>query len=141
MAGLSSKRDFRERSFGLSEGYNDPAANPWSQAALLQHQHDVGTRGTMNSAGLNLYSGSTVNGLASNDRQYAMGLGQLKQQQEEEQAAWAREEQELAQERQTAREEASGGAVERAAETEPEPMPATGGGGAGAKRHKKRKKR
>jgi hypothetical protein len=143
---ISSQRDFRERYFGLGDGYNDPTANPYSQAALLQDQHEIGERGTMNAAGLQLYAGSTVNRLAGNDSAYAKNLYNLKLQQEEEQARWAQEEQAAQHARESAREEASAGAIQRAAEAEPAPVPVAsaggggGGGGGGASAGKGKKK-
>lgn len=55
-----------KQDYGLDPGYNDYKVNPNSRAALLEEKFQQGNRGVVNSAGLNLYSGSTSNRLANN---------------------------------------------------------------------------
>lgn len=55
-----------KQDYGLDQGFNDYKANPYSRAALLEQSYQNANRGTMNSAGLQLYSGSTSNALGSN---------------------------------------------------------------------------
>lgn len=52
--------------YGLDQGFNDYKANPYSRAALLEQSYRDANRGTVNTSGLRLYSGSTSNALAGN---------------------------------------------------------------------------
>lgn len=61
LAETAAKQDY-----GLDPGYNDYKVNPNSRAALLEEKFQQGNRGVANSAGLNLYSGSTSNRLFNN---------------------------------------------------------------------------
>jgi len=61
LAETATKQDY-----GLDPGYNDYKVNPNSRAALLEEKFQQGNRGVVNSAGLNLYSGSTSNRLFNN---------------------------------------------------------------------------
>lgn len=80
---LNSQNDFNlsereaEQEFGLAPGFNDYKANPYSRAALLEKSYLDANRGTINSAGLNLYSGSTSNALGSNRGIYGENRDQL----------------------------------------------------------------
>lgn len=47
--------------FGIDAGYDDYKNNPFSQAALLQHNHESNARGINTTAGQALYSGQTGN--------------------------------------------------------------------------------
>lgn len=66
-----------KQDFGLDPGFNDYKANPNSRAALLEQTFNQRNRGTMNSAGLQLYSGSTSNRLATNRSAYSGDRDQL----------------------------------------------------------------
>lgn len=66
-----------KQDFGLDPGFNDYQSNPYSRAALLQQSYLNANRGTMNSAGLQLYSGSTSNRLSANRSANAQGRDQL----------------------------------------------------------------
>lgn len=121
-AGAASNRDFRERYFGLGAGYNDPTANPASQAALLQHEHEVNENRVREFGGGNqLYAGSTVNRQQAETRRAELTLNALKGQWEAEQAKWLGEDQAAAHEREGAHDEAQSEAINRAAEA---PLPA-----------------
>lgn len=68
--GAQTNFDVAEREakqdYGLDPGFNDYKANPYSRAAALEAAYQNANRGTTNSAGLQLYSGSTSNNLAGN---------------------------------------------------------------------------
>jgi hypothetical protein len=120
-----------KQDYGLDSGFNDYKANPYSRAALLEQSYQNANRGTMNSAGLQLYSGSTSNALGANRSTrdlnyndlasaYREALGQItvgrteaaeKKAEEEREAEWRR--------------------IEAAERSEPdaEASPAPGGGG------------
>ncbi|MGH2939564.1 MAG: hypothetical protein ACRDPE_15760 [Solirubrobacterales bacterium] len=55
-----------KQEYGLDSGFNDYKANPYSRAALLEKSYETANRGTTNSAGIQLYSGSTSNRLGAN---------------------------------------------------------------------------
>jgi hypothetical protein len=114
----------RDEWFGLGE-----TNNPYSQASLLSHRHEVGKRGVMNSAGLQLYSGSTVNARASTDRTFNIGLESLKAAYEAERARKDRELLQAQHEWESEGNEIREGAVGRVAESEPPPAPGPEGGG------------
>lgn len=134
--GATGTRDFRERYYGLGDGYNDLTANPASQAALLQHQHEVGERGVREGGGGNqAYAGSTINRERSETRRSELALTSLKQQREAEQAQWAQEDREAKTKRQEEHDEAQAEAIDRAANA---PLPSVPASGAGA--HAKNKK-
>lgn len=129
IAGLSGDWKSRQEWYGLGE-----TNNPYSQASLLAHQHEVDQRAVMNGAGLQLYSGSTVNNHAAADRSFDIGYESLK-------AAYAAEEARVRREEEQARHawEAEEGAIregalERATEAEPPaaPLPPGAGGGGGS---------
>lgn len=66
-----------KQDFGLDAGFNDYKSNPNSRAALLEQSFQQANRGTMNSAGLQLYSGSTSNRLGSNRATYGTNRDEL----------------------------------------------------------------
>ena len=66
-----------KQDFGLDPGFNDYKSNPNSRAALLEQTYLTANRGTMNSAGLQLYSGSTSNRLGGNRANYSANRDQL----------------------------------------------------------------
>jgi hypothetical protein len=66
-----------KQDFGLDSGFNDYKSNPNSRAALLEQSYQSANRGTMNSAGLQLYSGATSNRLGANRSAYAGDRDQL----------------------------------------------------------------
>lgn len=123
-ADLASDRDLKERYYGLGSGYDNPASNPWSQAALLKAQSERARAGTLNSAGNASYSGSTLNHLGAVDRQTAIALNDLKERREGDLAAIDRQGQDNAQELDEGRTQAQIGAVERFEEQPLEPAPA-----------------
>lgn len=140
-----------EREWGDSErGYNDRVAglqgdwvaredwyglggvsNPYSQAALLSHRHEVDQRGVMNSAGLQLYSGSTVNRRAAADRSFNIDLESLRAAYEAERARKDREVESARHDWEREQGAIREGAAGRAAEREPPPAPEPPGGDGG----------
>lgn len=66
-----------KQDFGLDPGFNDYQSNPYSRAALLEESFKSANRGTMNSAGLQLYSGSTSNRLGANRSAYGQSRDEL----------------------------------------------------------------
>lgn len=66
-----------KQEFGLDPGFNDYQSNPNSRAALLEQTYLNHNRGIMNSAGLQLYSGSTSNRLGNNRTAYGANRDQL----------------------------------------------------------------
>ena len=66
IASLGLKEQAAKQDFGLDPGFNDYKSNPYSRAALLEQSFQTANRGSVNSAGLQLYSGSTSNHLAAN---------------------------------------------------------------------------
>lgn len=66
-----------KQDFGLDSGFNDYQSNPNSRAALLEQTYLNHNRGIMNSAGLQLYSGSTSNRLGANRTAYGTNRDQL----------------------------------------------------------------
>lgn len=66
-----------KQDYGIDPGFNDHQSNPNSRAAALEQAYLRNNQGTMNSAGLQLYSGSTSNRLASNRSNYGVNRDQL----------------------------------------------------------------
>lgn len=66
-----------KQDFGLDPGFNDYQSNPNSRAALLEQTYLQHNRGITNSAGLQLYSGSTSNRLGANRMSYGANRDQL----------------------------------------------------------------
>lgn len=127
-AGIGSTREQRERYYGLEPGYNDWKANPYSQAALLQHQHKVGESGVREGGqGNQLYSGATINNERNETRRNALAFNSLTESLHAEQAQWKEEERAAERQREQEEREAQEAAIERAAGAELEPAP-TGGG-------------
>lgn len=77
LTGLDSGWMRTQQDFGLEGQWADAASNPYSRASLLQRSYDNAKRGTTNSAGQNLYSGSFVNAQNSNTHQFNMGRDEL----------------------------------------------------------------
>lgn len=126
MAGIQGDWAYRQEWYGLGG-----ASNPYSQAALLQHRHEVDNRTVMNSAGNQLYAGSTVDRHAAADRTFDVAYKQLEAAYAAENAKREREEAEARHEWEDEQAAIREGAVGRAEEVEPPPAPEEGGGGGG----------
>jgi len=117
----------REEWYGYGE-----TSNPYSQAALLSHRHDVDNRTVLNSANNQLYAGSTVNRHQAADRRFSIDSEALKAAFEAERA---KKDRELQQAEHEYGDEIAGireGPILRAEELEPAPAPASGGGSSGS---------
>ena len=141
LAGLRGNWEARQRWYGIDPQF---ANNPYSQASLLQRQREIGKRGTLNSAGNQLYAGSTVNRLGGVDRSYSEGYSHLNEGYEAERAREEREETATQHQLQSEQEQAQAEAIQRAQEAAPEPAPVNeagpqGGGGNKPRRKKRRK--
>jgi hypothetical protein len=121
IGGISGDWQYRQEWYGLGE-----KSNPYSQAALLQHRHEVDNRTVMNSAGLSLYSGSTVNRHASADRSYDVNKEALEAAYAAEEAKVNRELDEAQHEWEDEQAAIREGALGRAEEIEPPPAPLPG---------------
>jgi hypothetical protein len=82
----NNEATYQTQQTGYDLGYNPDgtsnAANPYSQAQLLQnsyHRQQLGTTNSMAAQG-QLYSGSTLNARAADDRGYSQGDAALRQQ-------------------------------------------------------------
>ena len=71
-AGVRGARLYQQEQFGL-----DGSDNPYSHAAQLARERDIGNRANLNSAGLQLYSGSTINRARGVASAYDRGRQQL----------------------------------------------------------------
>lgn len=122
-AGLGGEFSRVENELGFGSG----ADNPYSQAAALKQQHEANRRGITNTAGNQLYAGSTVNKQSAARSQYDTGEKRLEDSYAEAQAAYNRG---LGR---TARDESQGmleikeGAIGRALESDPEPLAVSSG--------------
>jgi hypothetical protein len=72
LAELTAKQDY-----GIDPGFNDYLANPNARAALLEQTFQRKNKGTVNSSGLQLYSGSTSNRLNANRSNYGVARDEL----------------------------------------------------------------
>jgi hypothetical protein len=136
ISAIGANEDFTKRNIGIGAGYEN---NPYSQASLLVRQKEIGSRGTINRAGNQLYAGSTVNRLGGVERGYGEGRYNLEQQLAADEAKWGAQRNEAAQIQQEKELAAQEAAIQRANETAPEPAPvgpAPSGGGGGGKKGK-----
>lgn len=128
-----------KQDYGVESGFNDYKANPYSRAALLEQSYQRANKGTINAAGLQLYSGSTSNRLSANRaansedrnrlmRDYQESLGEISTGRAEAAARKGEEEQEAYWDR-----------IAEAEKSEPEAQAAPAGGkgkGKGRKPHR-----
>lgn len=89
---IASSRNVAEQRFGLSGAHGNTKANPYSLAAVLQDRQQLGQRGVRNSAGLQIYSGSTRQKQTNVDSGYAKSLADLRAQRARAIADFLREE-------------------------------------------------
>lgn len=126
---IAANKDIGLREFGLDPGYNDWKNNPYSQAAILQHNHESNEAGLKVTAGQALYSGQTGNaqGIEAGRRNQAfVGLGN---EEARAKSRWTGEEQEAAARLRQEQQEAQEDAIKRALEAEQPDVPLPGGGG------------
>ena len=122
-----------EQDYGLAPGFNDYKANPYSRAALLEQSYQNANRGTTNSAGLQLYSGSTSNALAGNRSTKDLNYDNLSRAYNEALGGITKGETEAKERKAEEEREAEWRRIEAAEASEPdsEASPAGGGGGGG----------
>lgn len=66
ISNLDLSEQATKQEYGLDSGFNDYKSNPYSRASALEKSYETANRGTTNSAGLQLYAGSTSNRLGQN---------------------------------------------------------------------------
>lgn len=138
LANIESNRVLLGQEYGL--GYFDPQTgqyvnptdNPYSRAALLQTSYNNAKKGTLNSAGNQLYAGSYINRQNTNTRNFNIGSDQLAREFARAQAALVGEEGAALEAKQNAYNEAGWNRINAGLEApiEPAPLP-TGNKGAG----------
>jgi hypothetical protein len=133
---IAANKDIGLREFGLDPGYNDWKNNPYSQAAILQHNHEGNEAGIKVTAGQALYSGQTGNAQGIEAGRRNRGFNDLSNAEARQKAQWVREEQDAATALKEAKNEAQGGAIDRALKAEPEDVPLPGGSNGGQQKEK-----
>lgn len=136
LTGLDSGWLREQQEYGLEGPWADYASNPYSRASLLQRSYDNAKRGSLNTAGNQLYAGSYINAQNSNTHNFSLGRDELQkgydtdyaQYQGGRQAAEDQYRQELAQ--------AGWDRVNAGLQAEPEPAPVPGAPAQPAKKGK-----
>lgn len=141
-AQIAANRDIGLREFGLDPGYNDWKNNPYSQAAILQHNHEANESGINVTAGQALYSGQTGNAQGIEAGRRNRGFNELQNQEAQAKARWTGEEQAAEQKLKEEKQQAQEDAIKRALEAEQPDVPLGGtpnqqGGGVTKKVKKK----
>lgn len=79
VAGLGAKRTMTQQAYGIDPGFNDPAQNPLSRAAMLKKAWMTANRGSNTSfaARGQLYAGSLANARGANQSNYELGYDEL----------------------------------------------------------------
>lgn len=108
----------RQEEYGLGAG----AQSPYSHAAMLKKQRQAGERGVRNTAGVNLYSGSTVNQQAQVTSAYDQQRHELEKAFAGDQEAYHRAASDANRDYELGRNRIQEGALERALESEPAPL-------------------
>lgn len=111
LAGIRGDRLYQQEQGGLGEFAN----NPYSQAAALKQQRDNANKANLNSAGLQLYSGSTINRARGISDAYNRGRLQLEAQEAQAREAAKQREREAEGAYQDSVAQATEGALNRAA--------------------------
>jgi hypothetical protein len=143
LAQIGSNWALTQQEYGLEGPYADAANNPYSKATLLQRSYDNARRGTTNSAGNQLYAGSTVNAQNANTFSYNEGYDALQKGYARAGAEKVSAEQAAQERLQAAGEEANWRRIEAGLQSEPEaaaaPVPAPSGPGSYSKLGKRGK--
>ena len=126
--------------FGLDPGFNDYKSNPYSRAALLEQSYQNANRGTINSAGLQLYSGSTSNALDANRGAYGRSRDELAKTYRDALGEISAGRAKAAQERAEAEREAEWDRIAAAESAEPEPEAAPSSSASGQPKRKQKPK-
>lgn len=130
-----------KQDYGLDPGFNDYKANPYSRAALLEQSYQNANRGTLNSAGLQLYSGSTSNALSGNRSTFDFNKNALANSYREALGEITQGRTKAAEEKAEAEQQAEWDRISAAEAVEPDPETAPSGGGSGSKPQRKRKRK
>jgi hypothetical protein len=128
LSGLGARWTLEQQEYGLEGPYADYKNNPYSKAALLQQNYDNARRGTTNSAGLQLYAGSSINAQNANTNHYGEGRNALEKAYAADFAQNRAERLEAENGYQEAIDNARWEAVQAALKAEPEAAPEAGGG-------------
>lgn len=113
-----------EHELGLNGVYDDDLKNnPFSQAAVLQHNHESAQRGILTTAGQAGYSGQTGNAQGAETGRTNQSHQALVNEQERAKAGWIAEEKAAERARNEAVEEAKEGAINRAVEADKPEVP------------------
>ncbi len=128
-AQIAANRDIGLREFGLDPGYNDWKNNPYSQAAVLQHNHEANEAGINVTAGQALYSGQTGNAQGIEAGRRNQGFNALQNQEAQAKANWTAEEKAAEQRLKEEKQEAQEGAIERGLNAPQPEVPLPGGNG------------
>jgi hypothetical protein len=131
----ASNRALGESEFGVGEGmggngyaYNDYKNNPYSQAAILQHNHESNSRGINTTAGQALYSGQTGNAQTIESGRTNQAHQGIVNEDARANANWNAEEKAAEVAEQEAVNAAKEGAIQRALEATPPEVPLGNGG-------------
>jgi hypothetical protein len=129
-----------KQDFGLDPGFNDYKSNPNSRAAFLEQSFQTANRGTTNSAGLQLYSGSTSNRLGVNRATNSANRDQLAKAYQDALGEISAGRTKAAEERAEKEQEAAWERIAAAEGSEPEAEAAPAGGGSKGKPKKQSRK-
>lgn len=113
-AQVSANRNIGLQEFGIDAGYDDYKNNPFSQAAILQHNHESNQRGILTTAGQAGYSGQTGNAQGAETGRTNQAHFGIVNENSRAKANWEAEEKQAEADEQNAINGAKEGAVERA---------------------------
>jgi len=125
-ASLTTGFQRTQEDLGLGEG----ASNPYSHAAQLARERDSNQRGITNTAGSNLYSGSTVNAQRQATSQYDESRKGLESEYDRAKTDYESGVGKTSRDYQQGIAAIKEGAINRALASEPQPLAPGGGGGA-----------
>lgn len=115
---LAARYDEAQQNIGFGTG----AGNPYSEAAQLKAQHVANTRGIRNTAGNQLYAGSTLNKMSAERSQFDAGQKRLEDTAARATAAYNRGVARSRRDEQMGRYDIQEGAINRAVSAGPTPM-------------------
>ncbi len=131
LSGLDAGWIGTENEYGLAPGFNNYASNPYSRAALLQRSYDDARRGTLNSAGNQLYAGSYINAENTNTHDFSLGRDELEKARGRAYSEYIGNKAHAEDEYREALSNAAWARIQAGLESEPEPAPYGGGGNGG----------
>jgi hypothetical protein len=128
---LAAKRRSEQEQSGLGPAGAD---NPYSDAAMLKRQREAGSRGQLNTAGNQLYAGSTLNAQDQIASTYDQGFNALTAADAAGQAAYERGKNTANKGYELGLAKIREGALDRVLQSEPAPLAVGPGGGRGGRR-------